>query len=156
MADDVRVRTITVAGSSMEPSLPKGSEVAVASIPSEELRPGDIVLIETPSGRTIHRMITSASIGGRNVVFHRGDNGGGIGMADATAVAGKAVAILSTPDGASGQGAVSTATPRGMRIAGLRCRLYCWAARIARLSGPLSDLVPEKYRMLARMMILGA
>ncbi len=155
MADDTRVRAITVAGSSMAPSLPEGSQVAVASMRLEELRPGDIVLFETPSGRTIHRLITSASIGGRHVVFHRGDNGGGIGMADAGAVMGKAVAILSTLNGASGQDAASITSTRRIWTAALRCRLYCWSARIAQMFGPLHGPVFEKIRALARKKILG-
>lgn len=139
----------------MEPSLPKGSQVVVVSLPPTELRPGDIVLFETRSGRTIHRKIMAATIGGRNVVFHRGDNGGGIGVTEARAAIGKAVAILSTPDGTDGWDLASIETPQAVQAAAHRCRFYCWLARTVHMLGPLRAMVPEKTRTLVRKMILG-
>ena len=115
---------VRIGGRSMEPTLPVHALVLV----TDELdcvKNGEVVVLEGSTGPVVHRLIHRTSVGGDDLVYHRGDLGGGIGVAPATALRGRAVAILE-PDRApmpplSG---LAAGVRRSLRIARARCRLH--------------------------------
>jgi peptidase S24-like protein len=66
--------TVDVAGTSMTPTLERGTRVTVGPT-TEDLRPGDIVLILTANEAelVLHRVIRLFTVGGQQFVIHQGD-----------------------------------------------------------------------------------
>ncbi|MCP4896386.1 MAG: hypothetical protein GY906_05370 [bacterium] len=149
MMDVSRVRTVEIAGCSMEPLLPLGARVVVVANGADAVSPGDIVLLETPTCRVIHRLIWLGVVDEQPVVFHRGEiNGGGIGVAAATAVVGSAVAVISSPRGRGFEDNLAAIdAPKGLWLAAWRCRAFCCLHRLGRL-------VPTGLRRWARRKLL--
>jgi hypothetical protein len=65
---------VDVAGTSMTPTLERGTRVTVGPT-TEDLRPGDIVLILTANEAelVLHRVIRLFTVGGQQFVIHQGD-----------------------------------------------------------------------------------
>ena len=62
--------TLTVSGTCMAPSLPEGSRVTLRS-PSGSVRVGDVVLLRTPAGLRLHRVLLRF----RHTIRTKGDHG---------------------------------------------------------------------------------
>ncbi len=143
--DEQRLRddlpaVVTVTGRSMEPGLPTGTRVRVVALDAPP-RPGDVLLLRSPAGQVLHRALWIDPRQG--LLFHRGDNGGRVGLTAPAAVLGRAVAVL---DGARGLAlsALTRAQQRAFVRAQRRCKLYAalrsraTALRLGR--GPLGEL----------------
>lgn len=70
-----QLRPQVVVSGSMEPTLPVGSLLLVASTPADELRTGDIVTVERPRGRGLvtHRIVSATLHDGLATVELKGD-----------------------------------------------------------------------------------
>jgi hypothetical protein len=88
---------IEIAGRSMEPALPAGSRVWV--LPCDGLarqpRSGDVVALRSGGALLVHRLVWSASFSDGARLFHRGDAGGGVGIAPADALVGGVAGVAS-------------------------------------------------------------
>ena len=107
---DANTTVVEVAGASMTPTLPVGARAFVARVAAAEVAPGDVVLIGSDPHPILHRVLHVARVGDRIVVLHRGDAGGGIGVADGGAVLGKAIAVLESAPGPTPS--LATLSPR--------------------------------------------
>jgi len=149
-----RVENVKVVGSSMEPTVPRGSRAVVVRTGPDGLQVGDLALIEGAQGRILHRIVFRAKIGDLALVFHRGDVvGGGIGVIEEAAVAGRALALVTAsgeeweriPDGSSWS----------MLISEVRCRVFCHTVRAARRFGRNRKTRGSPFSRLVRNLILG-
>jgi signal peptidase I len=66
--------TVSVASSSMTPTIVPGDDLSVSSVPSDQLHIGDIVLFEREGDWIAHRLISLAHKDGLTRVVTRGDN----------------------------------------------------------------------------------
>lgn len=96
-----RTLVVTVAGASMAPTLPPGTSVLVAAraVPSLPPAPGDVVLLAATPEPIVHRVLHVTGSDSDGSVLHRGDAGGGIGIAPVSAVLGRVVAVLAPTSG---------------------------------------------------------
>lgn len=108
----------------MEPTLALDSVVLVTDdIDSAEN--GDVVLVDGSDLPIVHRLVHCSKIGNESLVYHRGDSGGGIGVASGAALQARVVAIME-PE----RRPVPRLTDlhadlqRGFRRARVRCRLH--------------------------------
>ena len=107
----------------MAPTIPAGS-VVFASQRVASVEPGDVVVIRGRTALIVHRVLHTAKVAGRDLVYHRGDLEGGIGVAALESVVGHVVTIVE-PEPAPVP-AVSDLDPpfrRRFSLARLRCRL---------------------------------
>ncbi len=85
----------------MRPSLDVGWRLRVAPLPPGVLpAPGQIVVLRAGTGAAefvTHRVVAVATAVEGALVFHRGDAGGGVGMAAGAQIVGRVVAILAPP-----------------------------------------------------------
>lgn len=73
----------------MAPTLPPGTRLRVEAVPLDAaLRSGDVLVLRSPGGWLVHRLLLTFGAGPSHVV-HVGDAGGGLGVASRGAVAGR-------------------------------------------------------------------
>jgi len=99
---NARTTVVTIAGASMSPTLPLGTRVLVATAepPTPPPAVGDVVLLAAHPRPIIHRVVHVARAGDSHAVYHRGDAGGGIGVACGGTLLGTVVAVLEAAPGA--------------------------------------------------------
>ncbi len=108
----------------MEPTLKKGWTVWVDG-DADHVSPGDVVILEGGCGWIVHRIIWRSILGETDLLFHRGDFEGGIGVSPWAAIRGRVVAIIE-PDRAPIPpfSSLPTGFRRRFRWAQARCRVY--------------------------------
>lgn len=89
--------TLIVSGASMAPTLPPGTRLRAEAVPpGAPLRHGEVLVLRSPSGWLVHRLLTVFGPGPSHVV-HVGDAGGGLGVAPRGAVAGRVAGLDGGP-----------------------------------------------------------
>ena len=116
----------------MEPTLQPGCHVLVAALTTPP-QPGDIVLLRGPDGLVVHRVVALEDAGGTQLLFHRGDAPGHVGITRPEAVAGRVEATV-TPSAGPLPGWENLDAAVRVRFASsrLRCLRYARLRRLAR------------------------
>jgi hypothetical protein len=146
---------IVIAGRSMEPTLLQGWLVRINDAQGEAA-PGAIVLLQGKRSLIVHRIVHRCVIAGSEMLFHRGDLEGGIGVARGTTILGRVMAVLE-PEGMP----IPTFTemPRDFKRrfwwARTRCRAAAASWRAACFSGVAGTNIGRRLGGLARRVILG-
>lgn len=81
---------VTVQGDCMAPTLEDGQTVLV--LPAEDLRPGEVALLEVGGTLEIHRLLDRVRAGRRTWYVHGGDGSGACGVAGAGDIVGRVAA----------------------------------------------------------------
>jgi hypothetical protein len=111
----------------MEPSLKAGWKVRIEA-DTTALQPGEVVLIRGRSDWLLHRVVHLCRIGSTAVVYHRGDHGLGVGVADRASVCGRAAEVVEPPgETLPSLEDLSGAFRRQLKRAQRRCRAHAWA-----------------------------
>lgn len=126
-----RTVVVEVVGASMTPTLPVGARLVIGVVEVSAIVSGDVVLFAGDPHPVIHRVLHIARVGSRVVLFHRGDAGDGIGVADGRRVLGRVVAVLAP---SLGPVPALHALPPRLRRSFARA---VWVARLAAVAGRL-------------------
>jgi hypothetical protein len=120
-------------GGSMSPTLERGWKVLVEPL-DRPLESGDVILLDCPSGRVIHRYLGAVTWGSppRKHVIHAGDSSVLPGIAPASRVSGRVSAVV-WPAGHRHE--VSSRAPPGRPAASLAVRRPLGALRAAAPAG---------------------
>ena len=119
----------------MEPTLPKGS-VVWATRDAGSAVMGDVVLLEGGIGWIVHRLVWRSTGGETDLLFHRGDFEGGIGVCPSAAIRGRVVAMIE-PDRTSLRPFqdLSVGFRCRFRLAQARCGVYSFCFSVAHRLG---------------------
>ena len=112
-----------------------------------------MVLLAGASGPILHRLLSVAGLGGRAKLLHRGDGGGGIGVANADRLLGQAVAVSAPDPRPIGSAAELSGPTRRTFCAGVR-RARLWTL-LWRVTGTAAELSPAWVRRWVRRLVLG-